>query len=547
MRFLSHNVSFSKPWLTSVIFVTVLYALVPASSGANILLARTSLFSMPSHYMGLSHVTQALIERGHHVTLLLMDKIGTKGFVPNSYSSNITYPNSKTDEQMKIINDFKATGAASMASMSLTEMLRDERLRLAWDMRTFGCFELFKHEGTLKRLKHADIDLVLTSPVVDACDAVIAAYLDVPFVVVLGVRRTPVWHEGAMGIPTPLSYVPFSFLLPQLSDQMSFIERLLNVVASNTVQPFFDYILAYRPIAQMQTMYGIRPDLSPRDFMARAALWLCHSTVALEYPRPTSPNWIDITGATIKDPKPLPKDLDEFVEGSKEHGFILFTLGSMTVSLNNQPLTDAISKVLSELPQRIIWRYIGPKPRYLGNNTLIVDWLPQRDLLAHPGARLLIYHGGAGGVHEAIHCGVPMLIMPLAGDQPVNAHLVAAKGLGLTLNLGDLDEEKFRQTVHEILETRSYKENAMRASAIFRDRMASPLDTAVFWIEHVLKFGGDHLRLRAAEMGFIQLHSLDVIAFLIVVVVAWLYLSYVLLAACYRRLCKMKSHKAKTD
>ncbi|XP_072165981.1 UDP-glucuronosyltransferase 2A3-like [Diadema setosum] len=547
MRFLSSNSSFAQGWLTPVLLVTVLYALVPASSGANILLARTSLFSMPSHYMGLSHVTQALIERGHHVTLLLMDKIGTKGFVPNSYSSNITYPNSKTDEQLKIINDLKATGVSSMASMSFTEILRDKRLRLAWEMRTFGCFELFEHKETLKRLQDADIDLVLTSPVVDACDIVVAAYLDVPFIVVLGSRRSPVWHEGHMSIPTPLSYVPFSFAHPNLSDQMSFIERLLNLVASNTIQPFLDYILAYRPIAQLQTMYGIRPDLSPRDFLARAALWLCHSTVALEYPRPRSPNWIDITGATIKDPKPLPKDLEEFVEGSKEHGFILFTLGSMTVSLNNQPLTDAISKVLSELPQRIIWRYIGPKPRYLGNNTLIVDWLPQRDLLARPGARLLIYHGGAGGVHEAIHCGVPMLIMPLAGDQPVNAHLVAAKGMGLTLNLGDLDEEKFRRTVHEILETPSYKENTVRASAILRDQMASPLDTAVFWIEHVVKFGGDHLRLRATEMGFIQLHSLDVIAFLVVAAVAWSYLSYVLLAACCRLLCKRKHHKSKTD
>ncbi|XP_072166549.1 UDP-glucuronosyltransferase 1A1-like [Diadema setosum] len=497
--------------------------------------------------MGLTAITQALIERGHHVTLLLMDKVGTKGFLPNSYSSNITYPNPKTEEEIKNFNNMMSTGASSFANMSLTEILRDKRLGLAWGMMSFGCFELFEYEETLERLKHADIDLVLTTPVVDVCDIVVAAYLDVPFVVVLGARRAPVWHEGHMGIPTPLSYVPFSFILPNLSDQMSFTERLLNVVASNTIQPFLDYILAYRPIAQLQTTYGIRPDLSPRDFLARAALWLCHSTVALEYPRPRSPNWIDITGATIKDPKPLPKDLEEFVEGSKEHGFIVFTLGSMTVSLGNQLMTDTISKVLGELPQRIIWRHIGPKPLYLGNNTRIVDWLPQRDLLAHPSVRLLIYHGGGGGVHEAIHCGVPMLLMPLAGDQPVNAHLVAAKGMGLTLNLGDLDEEKFRRTVHEILETPSYKENAMRASAILRDRMASPLDTAVFWIEHVVKFGGDHLRLRAAEMGFIQLHSLDIIAFLVVVAVTWSYLSYVLLAACCRLLCKRKSHKAKTD
>ncbi|XP_071495675.1 UDP-glucuronosyltransferase 1A9-like [Diadema antillarum] len=492
--------------------------------------------------MTLTPITKALIDRGHHVTLLLLDKKGTSGFVPGAYSSNITIPHSMTGQEVKNVSEM------------LDKSSRVSLGRLLWwggefsrhiELYNYGCCELFKNKDILESLKKEDIDMVITTPVTDACDPLIAAYLDVPFIVVTGSRRTLFWHEGHLGVPIPLSYVPFSLMLPY-SDRMDFSERLLNFLVSNTIHPLLEYRLAYRPMAQLQALHGIRPDLSPWEILNRAALWLCHWTLALEYPQPTAPNWIPIPGATPMDPKPLPAELRDFVEGSKD-GFIVFTLGSGTTAFDNQTVTDTIAKVFSKLPQRVVWRYIGPKPRYLGNNTLILDWIPQTDLLAHPSVRLLIYHGGSGGVHEAINFGVPMLLFPLGRDQPTNAKRVAAKGIGISLHLGNLDEKLLTDSLNQLLQNTSYKENAMRASAILRDQLASPLDTAVFWIEHVVKFGGDHLRLRAAEMGFVQLHSLDVIVLLVVVAVALSYLSYILLATCCRMLCKRKSHKVKTD
>ena len=92
----------------------------------------------------------------------------------------------------------------------------------------------------------------------------------------------------------------------------------------------------------------------------------------------------------------------------------------------------------------------------------------------------------------------------------------------------------------------SYKLNANKASGIFRDRLASPLDTAVFWIEHVVKYGGDHLRLRSTEMGFIELNSLDVVAFLVVLSLIILYIDYIVVRGCYRCTCR-KARKHKSD
>ena len=61
-----------------------------------------------------------------------------------------------------------------------------------------------------------------------------------------------------------------------------------------------------------------------------------------------------------------------------------------------------------------------------------------------------------------------------------------------------------------------YAENAVRYSGISREAIAEPDETAVFWIEHVLKYGGSHLKTRAKELNFFQLHSIDVIAIFLV-------------------------------
>lgn len=54
---------------------------------------------------------------------------------------------------------------------------------------------------------------------------------------------------------------------------------------------------------------------------------------------------------------------------------------------------------------------------------------------AHPKTRAFITHGGSHGVYEGICNAVPMVLMPLFGDQMDNAKRVESRGAGLTLNI----------------------------------------------------------------------------------------------------------------
>lgn len=72
-----------------------------------------------------------------------------------------------------------------------------------------------------------------------------------------------------------------------------------------------------------------------------------------------------------------------------------------------------------------------------------------------------------------------------------------------------------------------YKENMNRLSAIHRDRPMSPLDTAIYWTEYVIRHkGAYHLRSAAVNLSWYQYLLLDVLAFVVIVTIVTLYIFY---------------------
>ncbi|KAI0745747.1 UDP-Glycosyltransferase/glycogen phosphorylase [Earliella scabrosa] len=54
-------------------------------------------------------------------------------------------------------------------------------------------------------------------------------------------------------------------------------------------------------------------------------------------------------------------------------------------------------------------------------HAVITDWVPQHALLNHLATGWYISHGGHNSTLEAIDAGIPMILWPVTGDQPVNA------------------------------------------------------------------------------------------------------------------------------
>lgn len=141
-------------------------------------------------------------------------------------------------------------------------------------------------------------------------------------------------------------------------------------------------------------------------------------------------------------------------------------------------------------------------------------------ILAHPNVRLFITHGGLLSTTETVHNGVPILAIPVFGDQAANADRAVYNGYGLKLEFGEFTEEKFENLINELLTNPAYTENIKQKSKIYHDRPEHPLKTAIYWIEYVIRHkGAPHLRVAGAKLPWYKYYMIDVIAVILVLIV----------------------------
>jgi MGT family glycosyltransferase len=83
-------------------------------------------------------------------------------------------------------------------------------------------------------------------------------------------------------------------------------------------------------------------------------------------------------------------------------------------------------------PMQLVASASDLDPGSLPSNVLFRPYVPQLALLRR--ASLLVTHGGANSVMEAIACNVPLLIAPLCNDQFHQAHFIERAGIGQVLD-----------------------------------------------------------------------------------------------------------------
>lgn len=65
-----------------------------------------------------------------------------------------------------------------------------------------------------------------------------------------------------------------------------------------------------------------------------------------------------------------------------------------------------------------------------------------------------------------------------------------------------------------------YRDNIRKRSSLLREQLVKPMDLAVYWVEHILKYnGGKHLQHAGLKLSWYQYYLLDVMAFLVTIFV----------------------------
>ncbi|XP_069834339.1 UDP-glucuronosyltransferase 2A1-like isoform X2 [Dendropsophus ebraccatus] len=495
-----------------------------------------------SHFLNLKIILEELAHKGHDVTVLAHSAImivGT-GRISSFKFENFSVPFTK-EKVEEFLDDFFSFWIYDLPKMSYWEFYERTKwlTREQQAMEVLMCDGVVKNETILKKLKEKKFDVLVSDPFTP-CGELIAELLGVPFVYSFRFSMGNSMERLCGQLPAPFSYVPGS--MADLSDKMSFVERLKNM----NFYIFQDVLYSLLFAGQWDPYYSeaLGRPTTLCEIMGKAEIWLIRTYWDFEYPRPLLPNFEFVGGLHCKPAKPLPEDMEKVVQSSREHGIVVFSLGSMVKNLTDER-SNVIASALSQLPQTVIWRYSGKRPATLGKNTVLYDWIPQNDLLGHPKTKAFITHGGTNGIYEAIYHGVPMVGIPLFADQPDNIIHMKTKGMAVMLDINKMESKDLLDAVNTVINNPSYKENAMRISQIHHDQPVKPLDRAVFWIEFVMRHkGAKHLRPASHDLTWYQYHCLDVIGFLLFCFFIILYIIIKMFSFCCRK-CRPARRKQK--
>jgi UDP:flavonoid glycosyltransferase YjiC (YdhE family) len=100
-------------------------------------------------------------------------------------------------------------------------------------------------------------------------------------------------------------------------------------------------------------------------------------------------------------------------------------------------------------------------------NARVASYLPFDALL--PKASVLITNGGAGGTHQALSAGVPVIIAGETEDKPANAARVAYHRLGINLGTATPTPQAVAESTTALLQDTDIRENVDRLTKVYAE------------------------------------------------------------------------------
>ncbi|XP_068594313.1 UDP-glucuronosyltransferase-like [Cebidichthys violaceus] len=491
-----------------------------------------------SHWLSMEVLVKELSQRGHEAVVLVPETSllihGSESYKTEIYQ--VPYTKAELDALLDLLREGLFLKPPDIADI----FLNMQRLINFTTMQVKGCESLLNNQPLMSQLKGGGFDLVLTDPFLP-CGSILAHIFSIPAVYFLHGLPCEL-DTKANQCPSPPSYVPVYY--SGNTDVMTFPQRVKNMVMS--ILESYVCKIMYANFDDLVSRY-LGDNMTYRGIISNGAIWLLRYDFAFEWPRPQLPNMVFIGGINCGQKAPLPADLEEFVNGSGDDGFIVFTLGSMVSNMPEQKAKQFID-AFRQIPQRVVWRYTGVLSDDVPKNVRLMKWLPQNDLLAHPKAKAFITHGGTHGIYESICNAVPMLMFPLFGDQGENVHRMVSRGVAEKLTMCDVTTETLLAALNRIINDKSYKEKMVTLSQVHLDRPVEPLDLAVFWTEFVIRHkGAAHLRIAAHDLNWIQYHSLDVFGLFFIILVTVLWVTVKCCSRCTRMCFRRGTPKKKRE
>ncbi|KAK2706103.1 UDP-glucosyltransferase 2-like isoform X3 [Artemia franciscana] len=299
----------------------------------------------------------------------------------------------------------------------------------------------------LKELMKEDFDLIVHSLLFSDAFLPIIKHWDCPFVY-LSPSGMPPGMAHYFGGSEEYATYPGTFT--SFTPKMTFLQRVVNFIGGEVMGKMMDHLF-FTSGERHAERIGLEYDTFEK-MRKNASLVFLNTDVSTHNIRNFPNTVIQVGGMHCRPANFLPMDLQEFVSYSDVDGFIVFGLGSI-IKASDMPveIQKMFLNAFSRLKQRVIWKWETDNFDVIPDNVKLVKWLPQQDLLGHPNIKAFLSHGGLLSIQEAVYHGVPLIGLPLGSDQDVNVAKCVKDGYALSLEWGDISEEKIFDAIQSVV------------------------------------------------------------------------------------------------
>ncbi|KNC32417.1 hypothetical protein FF38_04979 [Lucilia cuprina] len=478
-------------------FIFVILIALKLSHAENILMI--TMGGTKSHKIPFWELANGLIKRGHHITFVSgfpadFHMVGLKEMTPKSLVNYI-----------KNFTDWDLVGAR----------LDNKAPIPAWKALRYpaeSCNSLLEPDAetgvaVTDELLTQKFHLAIVDGAFPECALGIVHRLSLPFMFI----NTVGFYTGSLAIAgNPIAYAVTPHVFTALTQTMDLWQRVQNYVTHILA----DLLHMYYTNQVHDVLIAHFGSSVPHPFTIahNVSFILQNGHAIVTNPRPLYPNVAEIACMHCRPAVKLSHELEEFFETAPA-GVIFFSMGS-SVKPANMPekFRNLLLKVFARLSQyHIVWKWDehsstktrtmeAPTILSMRNTTksthIITDipknvylsgWLPQQDILGQRKLKAFITHGGLLSMYEAIYHGVPMVMLPVFCDHDVNAAKAEQDGYAIRLSLEIITADKLYHAILAIINNDKYKREINEKRQLLLDQMNTPLDTAVFWTEYVLR------------------------------------------------------------
>jgi MGT family glycosyltransferase len=378
----------------------------------------------PSHVMAMASICRELQARGHRVTLFqfpsVMDPASADGLTFWPFKSPESHLN--WSHNPKVLKEHYGVAPIDF-------------LRRTTGRARFVC------EHAAAELAAANLDCML----VDAADpgaATVAEKMGLPFVTIC--NALPVSSDPLI----PPDFLPWNY---HLASWARWRNSITYAVRDLILYPLF------RTLNQYRKKWGLLRYKTPTDSLSPYAR-ITQLIPEFDFPRKHLPLSFHYAGPYRREKATQSGFAYEMLNGRP---LIYASLG--TIVGDRPKVWHTIAEACAGLDAQLVIALgtrgrsikMGPLP----GEPIVLDYAPQRELLAR--ASLFITHAGLNSAMEALAGGVPMVAIPILGDQFGVAARIAYCGAGQAVSLPRCDRGRLRDTVAAVLEGESYRRRAL--------------------------------------------------------------------------------------